>query len=280
MSIWFNGEIVEDNLATASVLSHGLHYGTSVFEGIRLYQGKIFRLEEHSVRLKNSAELLGFEIPYSVAEINDAIERLIQHQQLLDGYIRPVAWLGHESLALNAPGNKVHLAIAAWDWPELFDAEKRHLGISMTLSPVIRNHPKAVPVAAKAGGNYLNSCLAMQQARKAGFDEALLTDYEGYVAEATGANIFFVKNGALITPEPDRFLNGITRQTVIELARTLGLDVIARRISVHELADFEHAFLTGTAYGVLPVSQIDNLNYQPSEITAAVIKHYRNLCLA
>ncbi|WDE11839.1 branched-chain amino acid transaminase [Thalassomonas haliotis] len=277
-AIWLNGVLVHPDAAMANIFSHGLHYGTTVFEGERIYQGKVFRLTDHSARLLKSAELLGFEIPYSVKEINQATQDLVTKLQIKQGYVRPVAWLGEESLALMPDANKVNVAIAAWDWPDLFDQEKRQLGVRLGFTKWIKHHPEAVPVAAKAGGNYLNSCLALSDVRARGFDEALMLDYEGYIAEATGANIFFVKGERLITPQADRFLNGITRQTVCHIAETLGLVIEEKRINVSELEQFDGAFLCGTAYEILPVRHIDQYQYEIPQLTQLIINNYQALC--
>jgi branched-chain amino acid aminotransferase len=277
-AIWLNGELVHPDAAIAHIFSHGLHYGTSVFEGERIYQGKVFRLSDHSTRLVKSAELLGFEIPYSVDDINHATQNLVNKLQINQGYVRPIAWLGEESLALMPAANKVNVAIAAWDWPDLFTQEKRQLGVRLGFTKWIKHHPKAVPVAAKAGGNYLNSCLALSDVRARGFDEALVLDYEGYIAEATGANIFFVKGEQLITPLADRFLNGITRQTVCHIAQSLGLVIEEKRIKISELDQFDGAFLCGTAYEILPVSHIEKYQYEIPQVTKLIVNNYKTLC--
>lgn len=277
--IWLNGQWLEQESAVTNVLSHGLHYGTSVFEGERIYNGNVFRLHDHSQRLIDSAKMLGFDLPYSVDVLNQATKELVARLEIQTGYVRPVAWLDDTSLAMLPSRNKVNVAIAAWNWPDLFDEETRTIGLRLGYSKWMRQHPKAAPVAAKAGGNYLNSVLAIRDVRSKGFDEALLLDFEGYIAEATGANIFFVEGQKLVTPIADRFLNGITRQTVIHIANALDIEVEQRRIQPAEVAKFDGAFLCGTAYEVLPVHVIGDFEFDVPTLTRQIIDQYQTLCV-
>lgn len=273
--IWFNGKFIDWRDANVHVLTHGLHYASSVFEGDRAYGGKIFKLTEHSERLKKSANILGFEIPYSVEEINQACNETLRINNIVDGYVRPVAWRGSEMMGISAQSNKINLAIASWQWPSYFSQEAREKGISLKTSQWRRPPAESAPVHAKAAGLYMICTLSKHDAEQNGFEDALMLDYRGHVAEATGANIFMTfGDGKLHTPTPDNFLNGITRQTVIELAKEKGIEVIERTIMPEELAKAEQVFLTGTAAEVTPVGRIDDHTYVVGDMVKDLMKAY------
>ncbi len=275
--IWFDGEFVPWREAKTHVLTHGLHYGSSVFEGERMYGGEIFKLTAHSERLKRSAELLDFEIPYSVAEIDAACKETCARNGLIDCYIRPVAYLGPEQLSVSARNSKVHLAIAAWEWPSYFDPEVKKKGIALEWAKWRRPDPATAPSTAKAAGLYMICTMSKTAAEKRGFADALMLDWRGYVAEATGANVFFVRNGALHTPRVDHILNGITRQTVIEMAQARGIEVIVRDILPEELGDFSECFLTGSAAEVTPVGQVGDYRFTPGALSLNLMDDYGKL---
>ncbi len=274
-TIWFNGEMVPWRDANVHVLTHGLHYASSVFEGNRSYGGNIFKLTEHSERLANSAKIMGFELPYSTAEIDEACRKTCEINGIVDGYIRPVAWRGSEMMGVSAQNNKINVAVAAWQWPSYFSPEARMKGISLRTSQWRRPAADTAPVHAKAAGLYMICTLSKHAAENEGFDDALMHDYRGHVAEATGANIFMTfGDDRLHTPTPDCFLNGITRRTVIELAKTRGIEVIERTIMPEELAKAEQIFLTGTAAEVTPVGRIDDHTYIVGDIAKAMMEDY------
>ncbi|EGF96241.1 Branched-chain-amino-acid aminotransferase [Brevundimonas diminuta] len=275
--IWFDGEFVPWREAKTHVLTHGLHYGSSVFEGERMYGGEIFKLTAHSERLKRSAELLDFEIPYSVAEIDAACKETCARNGLIDCYIRPVAYLGPEQLSVTAKNSKVHLAIAAWEWPSYFDPEVKKKGIALEWAKWRRPDPATAPSTAKAAGLYMICTMSKTAAEKRGFADALMLDWRGYVAEATGANVFFVRNGVLHTPRVDHILNGITRQTVIEMAQARGIEVIVRDILPEELGDFSECFLTGSAAEVTPVGQVGDYRFTPGALSLSLMDDYGKL---
>ena len=275
--IWFDGEFVPWREAKTHVLTHGLHYGSSVFEGERMYNGEIFKLTAHSERLKRSAELLDFEIPYSVAEIDQACKDTCARNGLTDCYIRPVAYLGADKLSVSSIGNKVHLAIAVWDWPSYFDPEVKKKGIALEWAKWRRPDPATAPSTAKAAGLYMICTMSKNAAEKRGFADALMLDWRGYVAEATGANVFFVKDGVIHTPDVSNILDGITRQTVIELAKAKGIEVVVRNILPEELADFTECFLTGSAAEVTPVGQVGDYRFTPAEISLGLMDDYGKL---
>ena len=275
--IWFDGEFVPWREAKTHVLTHGLHYGSSVFEGERMYNGEIFKLTEHSERLKRSAELLDFEIPYSVAEIDQACKDTCARNGLTDCYIRPVAYLGADKLSVSSIGNKVHLAIAAWDWPSYFDPEVKKKGIALEWAKWRRPDPATAPSTAKAAGLYMICTMSKNAAEQRGFADALMLDWRGFVAEATGANVFFIKDGVIHTPDVSNILNGITRQTVIDLARGKGIEVIVRDIRPEELSDFSECFLTGSAAEVTPVGQVGDYRFVPGEISLGLMSDYEKL---
>lgn len=275
--IWFDGDFVPWREAKTHVLTHGLHYGSSVFEGERMYGGEIFKLTAHSERLKRSAELLDFEIPYSVAEIDAACKETCVRNGYTDCYIRPVAYLGSEQLSVTAKNSKVHLAIAAWEWPSYFDAEAKKKGIRLEWAKWRRPDPATAPSTAKAAGLYMICTMSKTAAEKRGYADALMLDWRGYVAEATGANVFFVKDGALHTPPVDSILNGITRQTVIELAQAKGIEVVVRHIRPEELAEFSECFLTGSAAEVTPVAEVGEYRFTPGELSLGLMDDYSKL---
>ncbi|HAD84761.1 MAG TPA: branched-chain amino acid aminotransferase [Brevundimonas sp.] len=275
--IWFDGEFIPWREAKTHVLTHGLHYGSSVFEGERMYGGEIFKLTAHSQRLKRSAELLDFEIPYSVAEIDAACKETCARNGLIDCYIRPVAYLGAEQLSVSARNSKVHLAIAAWEWPSYFDPEVKKKGIALEWAKWRRPDPSTAPSTAKAAGLYMICTMSKTAAEKRGYADALMLDWRGYVAEATGANVFFVKDGALHTPRVDHILDGITRQTVIEMAQARGTEVVVRDILPEELAGFSECFLTGSAAEVTPVGQVGDHRFTPGELSLNLMDDYGKL---
>ena len=272
--IWYDGELVPWADANVHVLSHGLHYASSVFEGQRAYGGEIFKLEEHTDRLIESGRILGFEIPYSAHEINKANNDVLKAQGLNDAYLRPVAWRGSEMMGVSAQANTIHLAIAAWEWPSYFDPEERLKGIRLDIAEFRRPDPATIPCNSKAAGLYMICTLSKHAAEDKGYADAMMLDYMGNVAEATGANVFFVMDGKLHTPTPDCFLDGITRRTVIDLARRHQIEVIERKILPDEMAEFEQCFLTGTAAEVTPVSEIGPYKFAPGEITRLLMDGY------
>lgn len=259
--IWFDGELIEWNKAQLHLLSHGLHYASSVFEGERSYSGKIFKLKEHTERLFDSAKQLDLRVPFSIQEINDACYQTLEKNDLSDAYVRPIIWRGAETMGVSAPNSKIHCAIAVWEWPSYFGPENKLKGIRLTLSDWKRPSPETIPCQAKAAGLYMICTLSKQEAETKGYDDALMLDWRGQVAEATGANIFFMKEKEIHTPLPDCFLNGITRRTVIDIAKEKGFEVIERKIELEELDNFEQCFITGTAAEVTPVSVIDDYSF-------------------
>jgi branched-chain amino acid aminotransferase len=272
--IWYDGKLVPWSEAKLHVLSHGLHYGSFVFEGERAYGGEIFKCTEHSERLKQSGRVLDFEIPYSAAEIDAAKRLVLEKNGLADAYVRPVAWRGSEMMGVSAQNNTIHLAIAVWDWPSYFDPAERLKGIRLSLADYRRPDPRTAPVLAKAAGLYMICTISKHKAERAGYADAMMLDWEGRVAECTGANIFFVKDGKLHTPIADCFLDGITRKTAIELARRRGIEVNERRIMPDELAGFSECFITGTAAEVTPVSEIAQWRFTPGALTQQLMADY------
>ncbi|GAB2203893.1 branched-chain amino acid aminotransferase [Labrenzia sp. PO1] len=272
--IWYDGTFVPWSEAKLHVLSHGLHYGSSVFEGERAYGGRIFKSEEHTERLLASARMLGFEIPYTAEQINAAKEETLARMNLTDAYIRPVAWRGSEMMGISAQHNTIHLAIATWEWPSYFKPEERLKGIRLDMAEYRRPAPATAPYKAKAAGLYMICTISKHAAEAKGYTDALMLDWRGQVAEATGANVFFVKDGKIHTPTPDCFLNGITRQTVIGLARDRGIEVVERVIMPEELPEFEQCFVTGTAAEVTPVSEIAGNTYQVGDIIKTLMQDY------
>lgn len=272
--IWINGEFVRWADAKIHVLTHGLHYASSVFEGERAYGGEIFKLTEHTERLHESARILGFTIPFSVAEIDDACRELLRRQGFSEAYVRPIAWRGSEQMGVAAQSNRINCAVAIWQWPSYFDPAQKLKGIRLDIAEYRRPDPRTAPSRAKAAGLYMICTLSKHAAEAKGYADAMMFDWRGYVAEATGANIFFVKAGKIHTPIADCFLNGITRQTVIELARRRGLTVEERIIKEDELSGFEQCFLTGTAAEVTPVAEIGPYRFEVGQITKTLMDDY------
>jgi len=274
--IWMDGAMVPWRDAKLHVLSHGLHYASGVFEGERSYSGNIFKLREHTDRLIASGRILGFEIPYTAEQIDAACREVLAANNLVDGYIRPIAWRGTEQLSVSAQQTKIHLAVACWAWPNLFGAD-RMKGVRLGMAPWKRPHPETAPTASKAAGLYMIGTLSKHAAEAAGFDDALMLDWRGRVSEATGANIFFVMDGALHTPTPDCFLDGITRRTVMSIARRHQMTVVERVIEMEELPRATEVFLAGTAAEVTPVREIAGNLYAPGPITETLLRDYERL---
>jgi branched-chain amino acid aminotransferase len=272
-----NGELISWRDARVHLLTHALHYGSAVFEGERVYDGEIFKLAEHSHRLHESAKGLDFEIPYSVAEIDQACRDVVRANKLVDGYVRPLAWRGSEQMGVAAQATKINLAVAAWDWGSYFDPAARTKGLRLTIGKYRRPDPRTAPAKSKAAGLYMICTIEKHRAEKEGYADALMLDWRGQIAEATGANIFFVKDGVLHTPLPDCFLDGITRRTVIGLAKQRGLKVIERAIMPEEMADFSECFITGTAAEVTPVAEIGPYNFTIGDITRTLMDDYSAL---
>jgi branched-chain amino acid aminotransferase len=272
--IWFDGNLIPWREAKLHVLTHGLHYASCVFEGERVYNGSVFKLTEHSERLAKSAEILGFSLPYSVAQIDEATRVAVAASGLTDAYVRPVAWRGSEMMGVSAQHNRIHVAIAVWEWPSYFSPEARMAGIRLQTSRWRRPAPDTAPVDSKAAGLYMICTLSKHEAENSGFNDALMLDYRGQVAEATGANFFMARGGKLHTPIPDCFLDGITRRTVIDLAKKRGIEVIERAIFPEELKDAEEIFLTGTAAEVTPVGLIDDLTFTPGALCRTLMNDY------
>ena len=272
--IWMDGKMLPWRDAKIHVLTHGLHYGSSVFEGVRAYGGKIFKLREQTERLLKSAELLGFTIPYSLEELEKAQIEIIAKNNLKNAYLRPVAWRGSEMMSVSAQKSKIHVAIATWDWPAMFKKEVAERGIKLQLSAWTRPAPNMAPTASKAAGLYMICTMSKHNAEAAGFDDAMMLDYRGYIAEATGANMFFVMGGELHTPTADCFLNGITRRTVMDLAKKRGIKVVERHIKPEELSKVSETFLVGTAAEVTPIGQIGDQNFAVGPITKQLMADY------
>ena len=273
--IWLDGKMVPWRDAKLHVLTHGLHYASSVFEGERAYNGKIFKGTEHSERLRTSAELLGFEIPYSAAELDEAKAAVLAKNNLTNAYLRPVAWRGSEMMAIAAQATTTHVAIAAWEWPSYFSPELKAKGLKLQTATWRRPDPATAPVHSKAAGLYMICTMSKHDAERNGFHDAMMLDFEGNVAECTGANIFFGFNGELHTPQADRFLNGITRRTVIDLAKGLGITVVERRIKPEELAKADEVFVTGTAAEITRIGQIDAHMFQAGKLTERLEEAYQ-----
>ena len=272
--IWFDGQMVPWSEAKLHVLSHGLHYASAVFEGERAYGGEIFKCTAHSERLKRSANMLDFEIPFSVAEIDAAKRLVLERNGQRDAYIRPVAWRGSEMMGVSAQNNVIHLAIATWQWPSYFNPAERLKGIRIDLADYRRPDPATAPSRAKASGLYMICTISKHIAERKGYADAMMLDWQGRVAECTGANIFFIKDETIHTPIADCFLDGLTRQTVIELARRRGIKVVERRIMPTELADFSECFITGSAAEVTAVSEIADWRFTPAAITKQLMEDY------
>jgi branched-chain amino acid aminotransferase len=272
--IWMNGELVPWKEAKLHVLSHGLHYASCVFEGERSYGGVVFKSREHSERFKHSAEILDFEIPYSVAELDAAKQLVVDRNGFEDCYVRPVAWRGSEMMAVAAQHSTINTAIAVWDWPSMFDVAEKMKGIRLDEAEYRRPDPATAPALAKAAGLYMICTLSKHRAERRGYADALMLDWQGRVAECTGANVFFTRDGALHTPIADCFLDGITRKTVIDLAKRRGFDVIERRIMPDELDTFNECFICGTGAEVTPVSEIGSHRFKPGNISRTLIEDY------
>jgi len=275
--IWFDGKLVPWREANVHVLTHAMHYASSVFEGQRAYGGVIFRLSDHSARLRKSAELLGFDIPWSVEEIDAACNEVVKANGFTDAYVRPVAWRGSEKMGVSPKGTQPHLAIAAWEWGKYFAPEIAAKGLRLDIAPWRRPAPYTAPVHSKAAGLYMIATLSKKHADERGYDDALMFDWRGQVAEATGANAFFIKDGALYTPTPDCFLNGITRQTVMDLARRRGVEVIEKAIWPEELEDFQQMFITGSAAEVTFIQSAGPWNFEIGDLSRQLAQDYDDL---
>ena len=276
--IWFNGKTVDWKDANIHILNHGLHYASCVFEGERVYDGEIFKLAEHTERLFYSAERMGIKVPYSKKEINDACKNIVNVQKVKNGYVRPLIWRGSEMMAISAQRNKIHVAIATWEWGSYFDPKLKLNGIKLNISNWRRPAPNTIPWDTKASGLYMICTLSKHEAEAQGFTDSLMLDYQGNIAEATGANVFFKdESGALHTPVPDSFLDGITRREVIKIAKSKGIKVVERKIKPDEMSGFTGCFLTGTAAEVTPVSQIDNYKFEVCDVITSLNDAYQNL---
>ena len=276
--IWFNGENTNWSDAKVHVLSHGLHYASSVFEGIRVYDGKVFKLKEHTDRLFYSAKKMGMDVPYSTSQINDATREIVNIQKTQNGYIRPIIWRGSEMMAISAQKNKINVAIATWEWGSYFDPKLKIEGIKLNISSWRRPSPDSIPWDTKAAGVYMICTLSKHEAEAKGYIDSLMLDHEGNIAEATGANIFFKNDaGELHTPIPDSFLDGITRRCVIDIAKSKGIKVIERKIKLDDLSSFVGCFLTGTAAEVTPVASIGKHNFKVCKVITELSESYQEL---
>ena len=276
--IWFNGKSVEWSEANIHVLNHGLHYASCVFEGERVYDGEIFKLEEHTDRLFYSAIRMGIAVPYTKEEINKACKNIVHLQKVKNGYVRPVIWRGSEMMAISAQRNKIHVAIATWEWGSYFDPKSKSKGITLNISSWRRPSPNSVPWDTKAAGLYMICTLSKHEAERQGYTDSLMLDHEGNIAEATGANIFFKnKKNEVHTPTPDSWLEGITRREVIKIAKGKGIKVIERKIKPEEMKDFVGCFLTGTAAEITPVSKINDYNFKICEVISELVDSYQAL---
>jgi branched-chain amino acid aminotransferase len=275
--IWLDGQFVPWREATVHVLTHGLHYASAVFEGERMYGGEIFELTAHTERLFKSAEILDFEIPFTVAQIDQACKDACAKNGLTDAYVRPIAWRGSEMIGVSAQNTKIHVAIACWDWPSYFSPAEKAKGIRMCWAKYKRPSPETEPVHAKAAGLYMICTISKHAAEKDGFTDAMMLDYRGYVAESTGSNVFFIRDGVIHTPLPDCFLNGITRQSLIKLAQARGFEVIERHIRPEELSEFTECFVTGSAAEVTPVAQIGEYSFTPGNISLSLADDYSKM---
>ena len=276
--LWFNGKAIEWADAKIHVLSHGLHYASCVFEGERVYENKIFKLEEHTERLFYSAKRMGIKIPYNQKEINNGCKELVKAQNVRNGYVRPVIWRGSEMMAISAQKNKINVAIATWEWGSYFDPQLKLKGIKLNISSWRRPSPNSIPWDTKAAGLYMICTLSKHEAESKGFADSLMLDHEGNIAEATGANIFFKNNKEEIhTPIPDSFLDGITRRSIIEIAKSKGIKVVERKIAPEEIKNFVGCFLTGTAAEVTPVSQINEYQFKLCDVIKDLSESYQEL---
>lgn len=275
--IWLDGQFVPWRDAKVHVLTHGLHYASAVFEGERMYGGEIFELTAHTERLFKSAEILDFKIPFTVAEIDEACKATCARNGLTDCYIRPIAWRGSEMIGVSAQQTKIHVAIAAWEWPSYFDPEQKRKGIRLAHAVYRRPSPQTAPTNAKAVGLYMICTISKHAAERDGYADALMLDYRGYIAEATGANIFLIRDGVIHTPTPDCFLDGITRRTVMRLARERGYEINERHIPAEELGTFSEVFIVGTAAEVTPVAEIGEHRFTPGPISLGLMEAYAAL---
>ena len=277
--IWFDGNLIEWKDAKLHILTHGLHYASSVFEGLRVYDGSIFKLNEHTERLFYSASRLGFKIPYSVNEINEFCKEVVKIQNIENGYVRPLAWRGSEMMAVSAQKNTIHVAIAAWEWGSYFDPKIKINGIKLDISKWQKPAPNSIPWDAKAAGNYMINTLSKHSAEEKGFNDSMMLDHQGNIAEATGANVFFIndKQTEIYTPPADSFLNGITRRTVIEIAKNIQIKVIEQKIKPKDLVNFKGCFLTGSAAEVTPVSQIGEYHFTVLDLIGKLSDLYQTL---
>jgi len=279
-TIWFDGKMVPWREAKIHVLTHGLHYASAVFEGMRAYGGRVFELSWHNRRLAQSAEILGFSLPYTPEQLDEACKAVVKANGFPDAYVRPIAWRGSEQMGVSAQQTKIHVAIASWEWPSYFSPELRDKGIRLTFSKWRRPAPDTAPTASKAAGLYMICTLSKHAAEADGWNDALMLDYRGQLAEATGANLFLVKDGIIHTPKPDCFLNGITRQTVIRLAKDRGVTVVERAMWPEELATADEVFITGSAAEVTAIGQIADNHYQVGPITRHLREDYEKLVRA
>jgi branched-chain amino acid aminotransferase len=276
--IWFNNELCEWQDARVHIISHGMHYASLVFEGLRVYNKKIFKLKEHTERLFNSAKILDMKIPYSFDEIIEATKKLVSDQSIENGYIRPFVWRGSEMMGVSAQNTKINVAIAIWDWPTYFNAELKLKGIKLNISKWQRPPQNSSPWESKAAGLYMICTLSKHQAEKDGFTDSLMLDHEGNIAEATSANIFFKdENNELHTPIPDSFLDGITRKTVIDLAKSKNIKIIERKISPKEISSFKGCFITGTAAEITPVGNILDDKFEVCDLIKDLSSSYEKL---
>jgi branched-chain amino acid aminotransferase len=277
--IWLDGRLIDWKDAKLHVLTHGLHYASSVFEGERVYNGKIFKLTEHSERLVYSASRMGFKIPYSVSDIDKFCKEVVEVQKIENGYVRPIAWRGSEMMAVSAQNNTIHFAIAAWVWGSYFDPKIKLHGIKLDISKWRKPAPDSIPWDTKAAGNYMINTLSKHEAEKNGYNDSMMLDYQGNIAEATGANVFFInkEQTEIYTPIADSFLNGITRRTVIEIAKQLQIKVIEKKIKPEDLLNFKGCFLTGSAAEVTPVSQIGNYSFEVLDLIGKLSDEYQAL---
>ena len=276
--IWFNGKNIDWSNAKIHILSHGLHYASSVFEGERVYDGDVFKLEEHTDRLFYSAKRMGMEVPYSISEINEATKQIVDVQKVKNGYVRPIIWRGSEMMQISAQKNKINIAIATWEWGSYFDPKLKIEGIRLNISSWRKPSPDSIPWDTKAAGLYMINTLSKHEAEAKGYIDSLMLDQQGDIAEATGANIFFKNtSGELHTPTPDSFLDGITRRCIIEIAKSKGIKVVERKIKPDEMSNFIGCFLTGTAAEVTPVSCIDRYNFKVCDVITDLSESYQKL---
>ncbi|MDO1559769.1 branched-chain amino acid aminotransferase [Brevundimonas sp. 2R-24] len=275
--IWMDGEFIPWREAQVHVLTHALHHGSSVFEGERMYGGSIFRLTDHSQRLHDSANLLDLQMPFSVAEIDAACKATCERMGLEDCYVRPLVWRGSEQMGVSARANRIHTMIAVWEWPSYFNPDTRMKGVRLCWAPWRRPSPDTAPVTAKAAGLYMICTLSRHHAERAGYDDAMMLDWRGYVAEATAANVFFVQDGVLHTPPVDAILNGITRRTILSLADGMGIEVVVRHIRPGELSTFSECFIVGTAAEVTAVAEVGEYRFRPGELTRRLLTAYDDL---